>query len=90
MGGGVTNGVAYLLEYLGAVGTFFFLGALLFFLVRRRVPAVAILLFCATLAGTPLFTNLYWWLWLAMLLIYSRHPLANDETTASAPAITPV
>ncbi len=85
MGQGVTNGVAYLLEFLGAIGTFFFVGMLFVFLLRRRVPAVAILLFVVTLAGTPLFTNLYWWLWLAMLLVYSRHPQSDSLSLDQSP-----
>ena len=90
MGAGVTNGLAYLLEFLGAVGTIFFLGMMFVFLIRRRVSAVAILLFCATFAGTPLFTNLYWWFWVSLVLVYSRYPIAEEGETQFLPDPRPL
>lgn len=84
MGEKLTNGLAYLLDFVGAAGTAFFLGMMFLLLIRRRVSAVAILLFSATFAGTPLFTNLYWWFWLALVLVYSRYPLAASEAEQSS------
>ncbi|MCS6777284.1 MAG: hypothetical protein RMJ43_14745 [Chloroherpetonaceae bacterium] len=66
---GVTNGVAYLLEYLGMVGTIFFTGLMGALFLLRRVPVVCLWLIGVMLLGSPMFTYFYWWFWVGFLML---------------------
>lgn len=81
---GVTNGMAYLLEYLGVFGTLLFFGLFAWLFVLRRVPTVIVFLISLTLLGSPLFTNIYWWFWIGMLVLFSQKSMAGESHPDSA------
>lgn len=72
---GVTNGVVYLLEYLGAVGTIFFAGLTGVLFLLWRVPVVCLWLIGVMLLGSPMFTYFYWWFWVGFMMLCASGPV---------------